>query len=65
MPLQVGRAIYTGGTLILAQPEFTPQDGTEVSVTYLAAGGAGEQHPGDALPALRGRGKGERMGERL
>lgn len=65
MPLQVVRAIYQGGTLIFAQPEFTPQDGTEVIMTYLAEGGAGEKRPGDSLQALRGRGKGERLVERL
>lgn len=65
MKLQVVRAIYKGGILIFAQPGLAPRDGTEVVVTYLAEGEA-EGKPGvDPLQALRGRGKGERLVERL
>lgn len=65
MKLQVVRAIYKGGTLTFAQPELAPRDGVEVIVTYLAEGEAAAQRQEEPLQALRGRGKGERLVERL
>ena len=65
MRLQVVRAIYKGGTLIFTQPELTPRDGTEVILTYLEEGGTEEQSAVDPIQALRGRGKGERLVEKL
>ena len=65
MRLQVVRAIYKGGTLIFTQPELTPRDGTEVILTYVEAGENEEQRTMDPIRALRGRGKGERLVEKL
>jgi hypothetical protein len=65
MRLQVVRAIYKGGTLIFTQPELTPRDGTEVILTYVEEGRAEEQPTVDPIRALRGRGKGEHLVEKL
>ena len=65
MRLQAVRAIYKGGMLIFTQPELTPKDGTEVILTYLEEGGAEDQTGADPIQALRGRGKGERLVEKL
>lgn len=65
MRLQVGRAIYKGGALIFAQPELTPQDGTEVILTYVDETEKAEQPAADPIRALRGRGKGEHLVEKL
>jgi hypothetical protein len=65
MRLQVVRAIYKGGTLIFTQPELTPRDGTEVILTYLDEGQVESHRPVDPVQALRGRGKGERLVEKL
>lgn len=65
MRLQVVRAIYKSGTLIFTQPELTPRDGTEVILTYLDEGGTADRHPVEPIQALRGRGKGERLVEKL
>lgn len=65
MRLQVVRAIYKDGTLIFTQPELTPRNGTEVVLTYLDEE-SGENHRlVDPIQALRGRGKGERLVEKL
>jgi len=65
MRLQVVRAIYKDGTLIFTQPELTPRDGTEVILTYLDEGKVKDSRPVDPVQALRGRGKGERLVEKL
>ena len=65
MRLQVVRAIYKDGTLIFTQPELTPRDGTEVILTYLDEGQVEGHRPVDPVQALRGRGKGERLVEKL
>jgi hypothetical protein len=65
MRLQVVRAIYKSGMLIFTQPELTPRDGTEVILTYLDEGSGGDRPPVDPIQALRGRGKGERLVEKL
>jgi hypothetical protein len=63
--LQIVRAIYKGGTLIFTKPELAPRDGTEVILTSLEEGRVEEQPEGDPIQALRGRGKGERLVEKL
>ncbi len=65
MRLQAVRAVYKSGTLIFTNSEFTPKDGTEVMVTYLEEERAEGVSRQDPLLALRGRGKGERLVERL
>ena len=65
MRLQVVRAIYKGGTLIFTQPELTPRDGTEVILTYVEEERTEEQPTVDPIRALRGRGKGEHLVEKL
>jgi hypothetical protein len=65
MRLQVVRAIYKDGTLVFAHPELTPKDGTEVVVTYLEDDGIEGRSILAPIHALRGRGKGEPLVERL
>jgi hypothetical protein len=65
MRLQVVRAIYKDGTLIFTQPELIPRDGTEVILTYLDEGQVEGRRSADPVQALRGRGKGERLVEKL
>jgi hypothetical protein len=65
MRLQVVRAIYKGGVLIFAQPELTPRDGTEVVLTYVDEVGKEAPPTADPIRALRGRGKGEHLVEKL
>jgi hypothetical protein len=65
MRLQVVRAIYKGGGLIFTQPELTPRDGTEVVLTYVEEVEREEPPAADPIQALRGRGKGERLVEKL
>ena len=65
MRLQAVRAIYKGGTLTFTQPELTPRDGTEIILTYLEEGGIEDQAGADPIQALPGRGKGERLVEKL
>jgi hypothetical protein len=65
MGLQVMRAIYKNGTLIFANAESGPTDGTEVVVTFLEEFRPKPRPGEDVLQSLRGRGKGERLVERL
>jgi hypothetical protein len=65
MRLQAVHAIYKGGMLIFTQPELIPRDGTEVILTYLEDSGTEDQAVADPIQALRGRGKGERLVEKL
>lgn len=58
-------AIFKNGALIFADPTLAPQDGTEVVVTYFAAPHAEGPCAMDPLRALRGRGKGEHLVEKL
>ena len=61
MRLQTARAIYEDGRLIFADPRLVPGDGAEVLVTFLW-----EVIPkADPIQALRGRGKGEDLVEKL
>jgi len=65
MRLQTVRAVYKDGALVFVEPRLAPRDGMEVVVTFV------EEFRKDAVPnvdplqALRGRGKGERLVERL
>ncbi len=65
MRVQVARAIYKRGTLIFARPKLAPKDGTEVVITYFAESEDIGVHGADPILALRGRGKGERLVEKL
>jgi hypothetical protein len=62
--LKAVRAIYKEGKLIFADEKTAPKDGTEVIVTFLED--SNESVPKiDAIAALKGRGKGERLVEKL
>jgi hypothetical protein len=63
--LHAVHAIFKNGALIFADPTLVPQDGTEVIVTYFEAPQAEGPRAVDPLRALRGRGKGERLVEKL
>ena len=63
--LRTVHAIFKKGVLIFADPALVPQDGTEVVVTYFEALQAEAPRGGDPLHTLRGRGKGERLVEKL
>jgi len=65
MRLQAVRAIYKGGTLIFADPELAPRDGAEVVLTFLEEFHSERVRGVDPIQALRGRGKGESLLERL
>ena len=62
--LKAVRAIYRDGKLVFANEDTIPKDGTEVIVTFLKDPDGGISKK-DAISALRGRGKGERLVERL
>ena len=53
------------GTLVFAHPEVVPRNGTEVVVTYLDDSGLAGIRRVDPIQALRGRGRGERLVEKL
>ena len=65
MRLQAVRAIFKDGVLIFANPALVPKDGTEVVVTYVEEPQTEALRGVDPIQALRGRGKGERLVERL
>lgn len=65
MGLQAVHAIYKDGKLIFADPEMTPKDGTPVLVTYFVQPRMQSVIDMDPIQALRGRGKGERLVEKL
>ena len=66
MGLQSVRAIYKkDGTLVFADPALVPKEGVEVMVTYLEESGMATAHTADLIRSLRGRGKGEKLVERL
>ena len=63
MKLQSVKGVYAEGRLILADPAQAPQEGAEIVVTYVKSS---ESAPtSDVIRALRGRGKGEKLVERL
>lgn len=63
--LHTVHAIFKNGRLIFTDPALAPQDGAEVVVTYFEAPPAEGPRGVDPLRALRGRGKGERLVEKL
>ena len=65
MRLQVVRAIYKGGALIFTQPELTPRTGLRSFSPTLKKVEKEEQPTVDPIRALRGRGKGEHLVEKL
>jgi hypothetical protein len=65
MDLQSVRAIYKDRALIFADPDQAPRDGTEVIVTFVEKGQERTAPGVDPIHALRGRGKGEKLVERL
>ena len=65
MRLRTARAIYRDGNLIFADPTLAPKETTEVIVTYVEASELGTVGQLDPIQALRGRGRGERLTEKL
>lgn len=65
MRLQTTRAIYKDRGLIFADPRLAPEDGTEVVVTFLERPQRQVTPEFDPIQALRGRGKGEGLVEKL
>ena len=65
MGLQSVHALFKGGVLIFADPALAPEEGTEGVVTYLEAAQTETLHGEDPILALRGRGQGERLVQRL
>ena len=65
MRLQAVRAIYKDGTLIFVDPALMPKDGAEVVVTFLEEFQMRVTLGVDPIQALRGRGKGDRLVQRL
>ena len=63
--LHAVHAIFKDGTLVFADPALTPKNGAEVVVTYVEESPTETLGTGDPLSALRGRGKGERLVEKL
>ena len=58
-------AIYKEGKLIFADEQVTPKDGTEVVVTFFEEARESTKVSMDAVKALRGRGKGEKLVDKL
>ncbi|MFH0730701.1 MAG: hypothetical protein V2B19_30695 [Pseudomonadota bacterium] len=65
MELQAVHAIYENGRLIFADPDMAPVNGSEVLVTYLVRASKKTLTNIDPVLKLRGRGKGERLVEKL
>jgi hypothetical protein len=63
--LQAVHAIFKDGALIFADPALAPKNGAEVVVTYIEESPTETPSNGDLLSALRGRGTGERLVEKL
>jgi hypothetical protein len=63
--LHAVHAIFKDGTLVFADPALAPKNGAEVVVTYVEESSTETLANGDPLGALRGRGKGERLVEKL
>jgi len=63
--LQSARAVYREGRLVFATPNVAPKDGTEVVVTYAEELPEETASVENLIGALRGRGKGERLTEKL
>jgi hypothetical protein len=65
MELQAVHAIFKNGRLIFADPNLMPGNGSEVLVTYLVRPTKKSITDSDPIVSLRGRGKGERLVEKL
>ena len=65
MKLQTVHAIFRDGTLIFADPRLAPNGIKEVVLTYLDEFPTEMKVEVDPIKALRGRGKGERLVEKL
>ena len=65
MGLRSAHAIYKDGGLIFADPDMAPEDGAEVVVTFLERFSTEMTPETDPIRALRGRGKGERLVDKL
>jgi hypothetical protein len=65
MKLQTVRGIYKDGTLVFADPALAPRGVKEVVLTYLDESPTEMKVEVDPIKALRGRGKGERLVEKL
>jgi hypothetical protein len=63
--LHAVHAIYKDGRLVFSDPTLAPKDGEEVVVTYVEESRAKASFEKDPIQALRGRGKGERLVEKL
>ena len=63
MKLQTTQAIFANGKLIFLEPQHAPRKGVEVGITYMEQ--SLESDISATLQALRGRGKGENLVERL
>lgn len=63
--LQAVRAIHKDGTLLFEDPALAPKGVTEVLVTYVEELQTEALSRANPIQALRGRGKGERLVERL
>lgn len=65
MELQAVHAIYENGRLIFTDPDMAPVNGSEVLVTFLVRASKKSLANIDPILELRGRGKGERLVEKL
>jgi hypothetical protein len=65
MELQAVHAIFKDGRLIFADPDLMPVNDSEVLVTYLVRPTKKSIADIDQIVPLRGRGKGERLVEKL
>ena len=65
MELQAVHAIFKNGRLIFADPNLMPGNGSEVLVTYLVRPTKKSITDSDPIVSLRGRGKCERLVEKL
>jgi len=65
MELQAVHAIFKDGRLIFADPDLMPGNDSEVLVTYLVRPTKKYIADIDQIVPLRGRGKGERLVEKL
>jgi hypothetical protein len=65
MKLQTVHAIFKDGTLVFADPRLAPKGVKEVVLTYLEESPTEMKAQVDPIQALRGRGRGERLTEKL
>ena len=65
MKLQTVHAIFKDGTLLFADPRLAPKGVKEVVLTYLDESPTELKAEVDPIKALRGRGKGEHLTEKL